>query len=263
MVTTRDICEFLESLAPLELAEDWDNVGLLVGRRDQDVRKVMTTLTVTPESVSEAVKEEVDLIVAHHPLPFRPLARLTDDTVPGRLLLDLIGRRIAVYSPHTAFDSAADGINQQLANRLQLTETKPLVPCADHPSGLGSGRYGKLIHASQLGHVANCVRSILLLGHLRMVGDPTRLISLVAVACGSGGQLLDAAHGNECDLLLTGETNFHTCLEAQAIGVALLLTGHYASERFAVEVLARKIAEKFCDIQVWASRHESDPLQWV
>jgi dinuclear metal center YbgI/SA1388 family protein len=118
MHTVAHIAEFLDKFAPPALAESWDNVGLLVGRSEQPVERVMTCLTITPESAAEAVTNQANLIVSHHPLPFRPLKRLTGETSEGRLLLDLIAAGIAVYSPHTAFDSAEEGINQRLAAGL-------------------------------------------------------------------------------------------------------------------------------------------------
>ena len=115
MPTVNAISEFLDAFAPPDLAEDWDNVGLLVGDRETAGDRLMTCLTVTPASANEAIDGGADLVITHHPLPFRPLKHLTTDTTPGRLLLDLIRAGIAVYSPHTAFDSAASGINQRLA----------------------------------------------------------------------------------------------------------------------------------------------------
>jgi len=109
------ICDFLDQFAPPVLAAEWDNVGLLVGDRTQKVERVLTCLTITPAVAAEAIRERADLIVTHHPLPFRPLKRLTADEPAGRLLLDLIRAGVAIHSPHTAFDSAAAGINQQLA----------------------------------------------------------------------------------------------------------------------------------------------------
>src|SRR5918996_3072879 len=113
-MTLADLCDFLDAFPPPRLAADWDNVGLLVGDRLQTVSRVMTCLTVTPAVAAEAIRERVDLVVTHHPLPFQPLKRLTTDDPTGRLLLDLIRAGIAIHSPHTAFDSAAAGINQQL-----------------------------------------------------------------------------------------------------------------------------------------------------
>src|SRR5664279_2821773 len=120
------LAAFLEQFAPPYLAEEWDNVGLLVGDRDRELRKVMTCLTITPDSAREAIDERADLIVTHHPLPFAAVKRITADTVLGRLLLDLIAAQIAVYSPHTAFDSAPRGINARLAEGLGLRDIAPL-----------------------------------------------------------------------------------------------------------------------------------------
>src|SRR5437870_5247956 len=106
----------------------------------------MTCLTITPTTAAEAIQRLADLVIVHHPLPFRPLAQVTTDATTGRLLWDLIGARIAVYSAHTAFDSARAGINQQLAEKIALTAITPLQPRI--PSGphadLGSGRCGEL-----------------------------------------------------------------------------------------------------------------------
>lgn len=123
-----DIITFLERFAPPDLAEDWDNVGLLIGDRDRDTRQVLTCLTLTPDVAREAIDRQAGLIVTHHPVLFRAVKRLTADNSEGRMLLNLIAAGVAVYSPHTAYDSAADGINQQLAQTLGLTNIGPLRP---------------------------------------------------------------------------------------------------------------------------------------
>src|SRR6185436_21053604 len=142
MLLLSDLCRFLDAFAPPGLSEEWDNVGLLVGDPKQQIERVMTCLTITPASCAEAVSKQADLIVTHHPLPFKPLRRLTTGSTPGKLLLDLIRAGVAVYSPHTAFDSAAVGINQQLAAGIGLAAIKPLVPKSDVPGELGAGRHG-------------------------------------------------------------------------------------------------------------------------
>ena len=268
MVTVQEVGDFLEEFAPSRLAEEWDNVGLLVGDPTRDVRRAMTCLTVTPASADEAARENVDLIVSHHPLPFRPLKRVTTDSVPGRLLWQLIRNGTSIHSPHTRFDSAAMGINQRLAEGLGLVEIQPLVPLRDQhgeedPAGLGAGRFGRLTAPLSLDECATQLKQFLSIDGLHSVGPSTRSIERIAVACGSAGAFLEAAGRHGCDLLVTGETSFHTCLEAEATGIALLLPGHYASERFAVEVLADVLAKQFTDVEVWASRDEADPLQWL
>ena len=263
MATIKKVCGFLDSFAPTRLAEDWDNVGLLVGDPEIEAKKVMTCLTVTPESASEAIEKNVDLIVSHHPLPFRPLKRLTTETVPSRLLWDLVRAGVSIYSPHTGFDSATEGINQTLGQKIGLTELSPLVPIKDDPAELGAGRIGRLKTATSLQAFVDAIKSEFAMDGLHIVGDLGSSVELVAVACGSGGSFLEKARRAHCDTFVTGETTFHTCLEAKANGISLVLLGHYASERFAVEELSRRIASKFSDMEVWASDQESDPLDWV
>ena len=263
-----EVCRFLEQFAPPSLAEEWDNVGLLVGCPGRSAGRIMTCLTVTVESVSEAVDEQANLIVTHHPLPFRPLKRITTtEGTPGKLLMRLLESHIAVYSPHTAFDSAAGGINRQLAEGLGLTEIAPLRPAetseGDGEAPIGAGRFGRLPQPLSLRMFAERVKAFLSLERLQLVGDPDRPVQKIAVACGSAGEFLESARRLGCEVLVTGETNFHTCLEAEATGMGLVLPGHYASERFALERLAEVLALNFPSAHVWASRREADPLRWV
>jgi dinuclear metal center YbgI/SA1388 family protein len=272
------ICNFLEQYAPPPLAAEWDNVGLLIGDRSREVRKAMTCLTVTPESAAEAIEGRADLIVAHHPLPFQPVRQITTDTVVGRMLWDLLGARIAVYSPHTAFDSAPEGINQRLAEGLRLRGISPLIP---HPGGqtflsvsdssvpelsvakgLGEGRWGWLEEPADLSELGRRLKEFLKIDRLQMVGDEKQVVRTAAIGCGAAGEFLSAAEANGCDAMVLGEARFHTCLEAEALGIGLLLPGHFASERFAVECLADVLREKFPTLEIWASRSERDPIRW-
>jgi dinuclear metal center YbgI/SA1388 family protein len=255
-----EICTLLESFAPLHLAEAWDNVGLLVGDRATSVDAIMTCLTITPASVDEAVSQRAGLIVTHHPLPFHPLKKITTDTTSGRLLLQLIRADICVYSPHTAFDSAAAGINQQLAEALQLIDVRPLIPATDDSDVLGTLRVGRLSNAVALSECAAQLKEFLGLSAARIVGDVNKSVTQVAIGCGSAGQFLPSAIRAGCDLMITGEATFHTCLESEASPTALLLLGHFASERFAVEALARELSAQFSDTRCWACDSEHDPL---
>jgi dinuclear metal center YbgI/SA1388 family protein len=261
MPSVADVAAFLDALAPPRLAAEWDNVGLLVGDRQRDVARLMTCLTVTPDSVAEAIDERVGLIVTHHPFPFRAARRITSDTVEGRMLLALVSAGVAVYSAHTAFDSAVGGINERLGQALELSDLAPLAADAEVPAA-GTGRWG-IAGGVRLAEIARRCAAFLQRDGVQIVGDPQQPIQRLGIACGSGGELLDAARQAGCDGFLTGETRFHTCLEAQAAGVALILTGHYASERFAVEALAGILGKQFPPIRCWASRREADPLRWL
>lgn len=126
MPSLKSFIDFLEKLVLPSLAESWDNVGLLLGDPATQVNKVMTCLTVTPASVAEAVEEGAELIVTHHPVLFKPTQKLTTNTPEGRLLIPLLRAGVAVYSPHTAFDNAAGGINDILARRFGMEGVEPL-----------------------------------------------------------------------------------------------------------------------------------------
>ena len=280
-ITVDRVCQAMSVRAPLGLAESWDNVGLLVGDRHREIASLMTCLTICPRVVAEAVAGRVGMIITHHPLPFKPLHRITSDSLPGRLLLDLIAARIAIYSAHTAYDSAPAGINQRLALGIGLDAIEPLLPhtsgphaSGPHASGmaktegasknplanLGSGRCGRLTLPEPAGEVLRRARTLTASTHPILTGDPQEPVSRIAIACGSGGSFLDAARRKGCQMLITGEATFHTSLEAQASGIQILLLGHFASERFAMEQLAAELAAEFPELHVFASRDERDPI---
>ncbi len=253
-----DIVEHLERFAPIALAEDWDNVGLLVGDPLWDAARVMACLTVTPTSAAEAIERGANLIVTHHPLPFHAIQSITTNTTTGKLLLDLIAARVAVYSPHTAFDSAPAGINQHLAIGLGLQQIEALIPTDDanddaNDSEVGSGRIGTLGEQIPLCEMTERLKTFLGISTARVVGAVGQTVSRVAIACGSGGGFLSEAVAQRCDCMVTGETTFHTCLEAEAQGVALIMPGHFSSERFAMLSLADYLNEQVSGIEVWAS----------
>ena len=257
-----EICSYLQTIAPLELAESWDNVGLLVGRPNSRVRKVMTALTLVPDNVVEAIQGKADMVVVHHPLPFHALKRITTDTTPGRMLLDLIEAGIAVFSLHTAWDNTTGGINEQLASMLGLTEIEPLVPNKNPEllkRQLGSGRTGRLSQQANLEDIAQALKISLAIDSVSIVGERTASAKKVGIVCGSGGSLISAARDKDCDLFVTGEATFHQCLEAQSYGISMLLLGHYASEKFALNQLGNLLSRHFPNLEVWGSQQESEP----
>lgn len=269
-----DLCQAMAAAAPLKLAEDWDNVGLLLGDREGPARRVMTCLTITPDVVAEAERENVDLIVSHHPFPFQAVKKVTTDSITGELLWRLIRAGVAVYSAHTAFDSAGGGINEQWASALELTAVKPMIPMEEDPA-LGSGRVGTFNgETTTAGEVLAMAAKFSGSTRPRMAGDASGPVRRIGVACGSGGSFVGAARRAGCDMLITGEATFHACLEAENSGIALGLVGHYASERFAMEELAQRLqaypltlkksanlaASGDLEYQVWASKDEMDVI---
>jgi dinuclear metal center YbgI/SA1388 family protein len=266
MTTVNDVITQLERLAPLALAETWDNVGLLVGWRERPVRRLMTCLTATEPTVREAIEGQADLLVPHHPIPFRPANRVSDDTTVGRLLLQLIEAKIAVYTCHTAWDNARFGINDQIASLLCLQRVAPLQSVSNPTSipeghrSAGTGRVGRLDPPLPLAQLVARVRGVLPETKATVTSAGSRNCQRVGIVCGSGGSLIPLASQMSCDTLLTGEATYHQCLEARALGMHIIMIGHHASERFAMQTMADQLQNLFPSLQVWTSKNESDPI---
>lgn len=261
MPRIQDILTALEQQIPLGLAEPWDNVGLLLGDDQENLQGVMTCLTLTEDVADEAIGQGANLIVTHHPILFKAVKRLTTETAEGRMLLKLIRADVSVYSPHTAFDSAREGINQQIAEALGLQEIAPLRLKPQTTDG--SGRVGQLMSPIKLSELLQRLKTICPAERYTYVGDLNHSCQKIGVACGSAGEFLTDAAALGCQVLITGETRFHTCLEARSLGTALVLVGHYASERPAVENLAATLQSRWPSVKVWASRVETDPVRFT
>lgn len=260
MATVHEICRVLEELAPTGLAEPWDNVGLLLGRRGLRVFRLMTCLTLTERVASEAIREGVQLVVTHHPIFFRATRRLTDETAEGRLVMALSEAGIAVYSPHTAFDSASRGINQILAEALGLQEIHSLRGRTDGQAE-GSGRRGRLAVGMSGDEFLGLVASVVGAKWLQVSMTGPRQIERVGIACGAAGDFLDDARRAGCDTFVTGEARFHTAIESEANGMNLVLMGHYASERPTIVALASRLRAIVPGVECLASLEDRDPFE--
>ncbi|WP_105615078.1 Nif3-like dinuclear metal center hexameric protein [Vallitalea okinawensis] len=126
-VRVEDICKAMEQIAPTYMAEKWDNVGLLVGRKERKVQRILLALDATPDVINEAIDNKVDLIITHHPVPFKPVSRINSDHLVGRQLLDLMENKIALFTAHTNLDATTGGTADVVADLLGLTDQKLLT----------------------------------------------------------------------------------------------------------------------------------------
>lgn len=261
MPSIPDVTRALERIAPLRLAAEWDSVGLLVAPRG-DIKRVLTCLTLTPEVADEAVRERIDLVITHHPLPFRPVSRITPDTGTGRVLLALIGAGCGVWSSHTAWDSGLGGINHQLATILSLASVTPITPDSEDAS-VGFGRLGNARQGTTVAAVARLLADRLGTPQIQIVGDRERVAGRVGIVCGSGGDLVGEVAAAGCQTLVTGELKLHQALEAIASGLAVIAVGHHASEHFSLAALGRRLAEELPGIEIIAATSDRDPITWL
>ena len=205
--TVNDIIKVMDGIAPPNLAEPWDNVGLLVGRSSNTVKKLMVALDVSPEVVEQAVEHKVQMLVTHHPVIFDPIKKMTDRSWQHKLLLDCAENKIAVYSAHTSLDSVLGGVNDVLAEKIGLLHTEVLVPAAGGEAGLG--RVGCLHEPMTLQEFSEKIKTVLKLDNI-IAGDAGRRVSKVAVCGGAGAEFIDEALAAGADTFVRCEISYCT-----------------------------------------------------
>jgi len=237
-VTVGQILELLENIAPLELAEEWDNVGLLAGRRDTEVSCVLCALDLNQRVLDEAIAAGAQMIVTHHPILFRGRKNLCEDDAEGRLLCSLVRSGIALAAMHTNFDNACPGVNDALASALGLRDAEVL------DNGMRAGSVGPV----SLGDFSRVVQRVLG-GPVRVYGDVDRIIRRVAVLGGAGEDYAAQAIGAGADAYVTGEMGYHLALAALDEGLCVLEAGHAATENPAISFLAGGLQNAANDVQ--------------
>lgn len=239
-----DIVKAIETIAPPELAYEWDNTGLLL-RCGDDVNRVLITLDVTDAVVGEAENRRCDMILSHHPLLFEAVKRFDCRRTKDAVLIRLIRSGISLYSAHTSFDRASGGINDALAERLGLGGVEVLP-------GFGEGlvRTGRFEKPLDIEEVTNRVKRALGIAALKVSQTDIAAIERVAVVGGSGGDFIAAAKKAGAQALITGEAKHHHFLDAQAQGVLLVEAGHFDTERCFVEQVFMSLQSRLDELQL-------------
>ncbi|MCJ7855722.1 Nif3-like dinuclear metal center hexameric protein [Lachnospiraceae bacterium NSJ-143] len=237
-----DLIGILEKRAPLYLSESWDNPGLLVGRRDKEVKKAIVALDVTEDVISEAIIEKADVIVTHHPLIFGAVKTVNDSTYTGRKILRLIENGICHYAMHTNLDTAFGGTNDTLAKIIGLEDIEPLaVSCEQDGMPNGLGRLGTLKEKVHFGAFAADLKDKLSLECITLVGNKSSIVSKVGLCTGAGFEFIDEAYAKGCDLYITSDVKFHEAQKALDMGICLIDATHYGTENIIVPVLKEYI----------------------
>ena len=238
-VTVKEMVELLEEMAPKALAEDWDNVGLLWGRNDKHVHRILLALDMTSETVAQAIEYHADMLITHHPVIFRKLNQVTDAAWQQELLLRLAEHGIAAYSAHTNLDCVSGGVNDSLVKRLHIEDDDVL----DTSNGLG--RIGKVAPCT-LADFATFVKKALKADYV-VVGDAGRKVEKVAVCGGAGSDLIQLALAQGADTLVTGDVKYHSAQEAVFSGLNIIDAGHQPTELPVLDDLADRLSLHFAD----------------
>lgn len=246
-VTTELVAQVIEKIAPKSWAEDWDNVGLLVGSGSTPIERILITLDGTLEVVEEAKAYGAQLIVAHHPIIFRPLKNLRADNAAAQVPLRLLQHQIGYYTAHTNLDQSIFSSSRALGEVLGLKEMKileepvyDLIPLLNCGEKRGYGVSGYLPNPEKLGDVwkrfLGCLKQPGVyaqpydLAGVRLAGSLENVVRKVAIVNGSGARFVQKALFKGADLLITGDVDHHAALDALEGGMAVGDLGHFLSE---------------------------------
>ena len=240
-ITKDQLLELIDEAAPFSTAEEWDNVGLLVGSSKDCYRKVMGALELSEDVVRQAVEAGADVIVTHHPIMLAPIKRLDGSDGQSRCIMELIRNDIAHIAAHTNLDASEIGTNAQLAQKLRLKNLKPL------PSLMG--RVGELEQPLTLLALAEKVDRVLGFGSVRIAGDAETPICRVAVVTGSGMSLAEEAAEAGAQALITGDVRHHNAAEAVGRGLCVVDAGHFETEQPAISGVIECLQSRYHELQ--------------
>lgn len=283
-VTIGQVAQLIEKVAPRSWAEEWDNVGLLVGCNSTPVERILIALDGTLEVIEEAKEFGAQLVVAHHPIMFRPLKNLRSDNAAARIPLSLLNHQIAYYAAHTNLDQSSLSSSRTLGELLGLKEMKLLEEQATDSNAhysssnsfeedRGYGVIGYLEHPEMLGVIwqgfLDRLKKSKLYAHpytltgIRLAGSLQKEVRKVAIVNGSGGRFVPKALFKGADLLITGDVDHHAVLDALEGGMAVGDLGHFLSEAPMLQALYHSLSSEksLQGIEIKVSAMNSSPWQ--
>ena len=299
-VTVNDIMQVMESIAPVHLAEDWDNVGLQIGQADGPADTVGVALDPTLDVIQNACSHKLNLLITHHPLIFRPISCIDFSSTFGTILKTALQNGLSILTAHTNYDTAVGGLNDILARRMKLKNPTPLSKSVLHSqvnlelqnagkiqisklskldpadpkpikaqlhvplTDTGIGRIGDISAPMRLREFALSLKTRLGLAVVRMTGDPDLMVRRVAICTGSGSSLLKDFFKSDAQVFVSGDLRYHDAKDVQALGRGMIDIGHFGSEHIMVAALSGQLVEsckrKGLKVRIVPIELETDPF---
>ncbi len=270
----KDIIKSLENIVPLSLAEKYDNVGLIVGDAGKEVSAILSTLDITISVIKEALAQNVNFIISHHPIWFRPRKNLIGDDFPSEVILFAIENHISLYACHTNLDNVEFGINRGIVDAIGLKNTKILLPKRETNysdtkatqdqlllCSSGSGMIGSLIPALPVKDFLIMVKEKFQCTCIRYTETNLMKIEKVAVCGGAGSFLLEETIKQKADAFLSSDFTYHRFFDTRG-KILCLDIGHYESEQFASHIIKRELEKLAPQIRTYISKINTNPIKY-
>ncbi len=254
MSIIKEVFNAMNEIAPFNLAEQWDNSGLLIGDMNDNVTKSLICLDVTDDIVDEAIEKNCELIISHHPLIFTPLKSISTQSIYAKLIKNDIG----VISAHTNFDIANGGINDIIVEKLNAKITQNYIePTFDNTIGLG-----KIATLEDKFSAEDFAEKLKRIFHSTVIryNDTVKKISKIAICSGSGGSILPIISNQNVDAFITGDVKHDQFIDAQREGLTIFDAGHFYTENIALENLAQRLSDKLPSVDFSIADNNKDIL---
>ncbi|HMQ07854.1 MAG TPA: Nif3-like dinuclear metal center hexameric protein [Saprospiraceae bacterium] len=265
MTKINDLLEFMESIAPFDLQEDYDNSGLIAGNPEMEVKGVLVALDATPEVLDEALILGCNAVVSHHPILFTGIKRITGKTYVERSLVKAIQNNIALIAVHTNLDHVLEnGVNSKIAEKIGVLDIVPLVSKATHHSDYysGSGAYGYLSSPMKLMDFLQHVKVTMDCQCLRFTQPLKEKVQKIALCGGSGSFLLQNAIDKGAEVFISSDFKYHQFFDAND-QIVIADIGHYESEQFTIELLFDLIQKNFSNFAAHYTKVNTNPINYL
>ena len=256
----QDFINTIEEWAPTSQAEDFDNVGLLVGNPNLNLTGVLITLDTTEKIVIEAIEKKCNLIVSFHPIIYSCIKKLTPNSYVEKTVLKAIENKISIYSIHTSLDNHNEGVNYKISDKLDLKNSKILIPNKEN-NHIGMGRIGDLEKSVEEKEFLEFIKIRMKTNSIRHSGLLNKKIKKVAVLGGSGAFAIKNTIEQKADAYITADLKYHNFFEANK-QIVLIDIGHYESEQFTKNLIHDYLMKKFPNFAIILASTNTNPVNY-
>lgn len=262
----RDITNYLESFAPLDYQESYDNSGLIIGDSQMKFKGALICLDITPEVIDECISHSYNMIISHHPLIFRGLKRINSTDSIGKAIITSLKYDIAIYAMHTNIDNSfPDGVSSTMAQKLGLSNLQILDPKENYVISerpYGTGIIGEFDTPKEETYFLEFLKQRLNLSCIKYTKLMKKPVQKIAICGGSGSFLLNKAILSGADVFISSDFKYHDYFEAEN-RIIIADIGHYESEIFTIELIYDKLTNNFNNFAASLTKVVTNPIKYL